>query len=88
VIRHAKATEVQIRLRVTTGRVYLRVQDNGCGISRDSIHNPISIGLAGMRERAQVLGGNFDIRSRPGSGTAIRVWVPLQKGTGSPEGAS
>jgi signal transduction histidine kinase len=87
-MRHSKATEVQIRLRVTGGRVFLRVQDNGCGISQDSIHNPMSIGLAGMRERAQILGGNFDIRSRPGSGTAIRVWVPLQKGAGSLEGAS
>lgn len=88
VMRHSKATDVQIRLRATTGRVYLRVQDNGCGISQDSIHNAMSIGLAGMRERAQILGGNFDIRSRPGSGTAIRVWVPLQKGAASPEGAS
>ena len=87
VMRHSKANKVEIRLRVGTGRVYLRVQDNGSGISQDSIHNPMSIGLAGMRERAQLLGGDFAIRSRPGSGTAIRAWVPLRKAAGLPEGA-
>ncbi len=87
VARHSKATQVRIRLRIETGRVLLRVSDNGCGMSQESIHDPMSIGLAGMRERAQLLGGQFDIRSRPESGTTIAVRIPLRQGAGASEDA-
>jgi PAS domain S-box-containing protein len=86
VSRHSKATQVKILLRIETGQVLLRVHDNGCGISLDSINNPMSIGLAGMRERAQLLDGHFEIQSRPGSGTTIEVRLPFEKNENSREG--
>jgi PAS domain S-box-containing protein len=86
VSRHSKATQVKILLQIETGQIHLRVHDNGCGVSLDSINNPMSIGLAGMRERAQLLGGHFEIQSRPGSGTTIEVRLPLQKNENSREG--
>ena len=86
VSRHSKATQVNILLQIETGQVVMRVYDNGCGISLDTINNPMSIGLAGMRERAQLLGGQFEIKRRPGSGTQIEVRIPFQKNETSREG--
>ncbi|MBI5580935.1 MAG: PAS domain S-box protein [Deltaproteobacteria bacterium] len=78
VSRHSKATLVNILLQAENGHLLLRVRDNGRGISSNSINNPMSIGLAGMRERAQLLGGYFEIQGRPGFGTTIEVRIPLQ----------
>lgn len=78
VSRHAKATLVNILLQIENTQVLLRVQDNGRGISSYSINNPMSIGLAGMRERAQLLDGYFEIQGRPESGTTIEVRIPIR----------
>ena len=74
--QHAAATVVGIRLTIKAGRVTLRVVDNGCGFdARDAGSG--SFGLASMRERAALIGGRLEIRSRPGSGTTILVSAPL-----------
>ena len=76
VARHAGAGRVSVRLVVTPERVRLAVEDDGrgfytCGVSEDS-H-----GLIGMRERAEMLGGTFEVRSE--AGTRIEAAVPLEK---------
>ncbi|MFA6293426.1 MAG: sensor histidine kinase [Victivallales bacterium] len=76
--RHANATRVDIVLREESGQLLLRVQDNGCGIPATALGNPMSIGLTGMKERALLLGGHFEIWSRPESGTAVEVRLPLE----------
>jgi PAS domain S-box-containing protein len=83
--RHAKATRVHILLRQKAGRLVLRVQDNGCGIRSEAVNNPLSIGVSGMRERALLLGGQFGIRNRKGSGTTVEVRLPLAKNENLPE---
>ena len=77
VIRHAKATHVLVRLTEQEGRLVMEVADNGRGISLTEMDNTKSMGLLGMRERAALLGGNFNIQGTPGKGTTITVRIPI-----------
>jgi PAS domain S-box-containing protein len=79
VVRHARASGVEIRLRATEGELMLEVEDNGCGISRQQVANPHSLGLFSMRERAAALGGTVDFRSNTGRGTTVSVRMPLAR---------
>ncbi|HET9210778.1 MAG TPA: GAF domain-containing sensor histidine kinase [Thermoanaerobaculia bacterium] len=85
-LRHADATRVVLRLESSAGRVRLTVQDDGRGFAID--HAPAGgasrFGLVGMRERARLLGGGFQIESSPGAGTRITADVPLVKSHGEP----
>ena len=78
VARHARATQVSIRLQQEPEHVVLSVTDNGRGITDQEITNPTSLGLLGMRERAILLGGEVSIMGRPGKGTTITVRIPLK----------
>jgi two-component system sensor histidine kinase UhpB len=75
--RHAHASRVEVLLRQEAGELVLRIADDGCGIHAEKRDSLLSIGLAGMRERALLLGGRCDIRSQPGAGTTIDVRLPL-----------
>ncbi len=77
VIRHAQATKVDIILGQELHHLVLKVEDNGCGIPAELLNDPMCIGLAGMRERALLLGGQFEIQSQPGHGTKIEMRLPL-----------
>ncbi len=77
--RHANATRVDVLLRQKAGYLFLRVQDNGSGITPTALHDPLSIGLTGMRERAVLLGGRIEITGKPGAGTTVEVRLPLSK---------
>ena len=58
----------------------LVVTDDGGGFDPASLERSEGLGLAGIREQAEILGGSFAIRSAPGAGTELRVWWPLQSG--------
>jgi signal transduction histidine kinase len=73
VIRHAKASRVEIRLRKTEDTLALEVEDNGLGITPPQLADPKSLGLLSMRERAAAFGGTVEIRSEAGRGTTLRV---------------
>ena len=75
VIRHARATKVEVRLAESDGHVVLEVKDNGRGISRAEIHNTKSIGLLGIRERAALLGGTVRIEGERGRGTTLTASI-------------
>lgn len=77
VARHAGATQVHIRLNLEGGRLELGVIDNGCGITREQLESPSSLGLLGMRERAEQLGGRLHIRGTPGLGAEVILEAPL-----------
>jgi signal transduction histidine kinase len=70
---HAQATRVTIRLQQLGKRLSLSIQDDGVGF--DSSHNQFSqkYGLLGMQERAEMIGGELSIESKPGSGTHITL---------------
>lgn len=73
--KHSGASKVLIELTEDSGGYRLRVVDNGCGFS--STGNSIGhVGLTCMRERAEIAGGGFSLRSAEGDGTTIEAWLP------------
>jgi PAS domain S-box-containing protein len=79
VARHAKASNVYIRLEQSDEHVSLQVRDNGRGITDVDQSGPNAFGLLGMRLRAQQQGGTFDIRGTSGTGTTVTVRIPLYR---------
>jgi two-component system, NarL family, sensor histidine kinase UhpB len=75
VARHANASDMRVSLRYDSD-ILLQVQDNGCGISEEDSSSPESLGLAGIRERVHLLGGEFRIHGIPGDGTLVVVSLP------------
>jgi PAS domain S-box-containing protein len=76
VARHSGATELQVRLFRQNASTVLEVRDNGVGIQPQHFTSPASLGISGMRERALVLDGEFEIGGRPGEGTRVTVRIP------------
>jgi len=75
--RHAQASNVQVSLQRQSVAYVLTVADDGRGFDPTKI--PIkSLGIQGMRERAEMLGGRLDVRSRPSEGTTIIVTFPIR----------
>jgi signal transduction histidine kinase len=75
-LRHAGAATVTVRLTTRCGALVLDVRDDGDGFDVGSAPGRgEGLGLASMRERARAVGGVVDVRSRPGSGTTVRMEV-------------
>ncbi|GAC1325665.1 MAG: sensor histidine kinase [Thermoleophilaceae bacterium] len=86
--RHAGASTIEISLRAVDGAVELRIFDDGHGFRADpplGPHEPGHIGLASMRERAELHGGTIAIDSSE-QGTSVTVRVPLHAPAGTPAG--
>jgi PAS domain S-box-containing protein len=83
VTRHAHAKEASIRLFFEGGLAILEIQDNGVGFTPPSDWLSLArngqLGLAGVRERVEALGGSLQVNSKPGEGTCLRVTVPWQR---------
>jgi PAS domain S-box-containing protein len=77
VARHARATEVNVRLKQRDGQVELNVRDNGRGITEEELTNPKSFGLIGIRERAKIFGGSNLMKGMTGRGTTVTVKIPV-----------
>lgn len=79
VAKHAGASQVEVRIDRTPASVTLRVRDNGRGFDVDDPRKPQSLGLMGLRERAELLQGSIRIDSQPGQGTCIEVHIPVRE---------
>ncbi len=77
IARHAKASQLIIWLNVYDDYVFLRIADNGIGITDKGIKSKKSFGLISMKERMMSLGGCFDVFSKEGKGTVINAFLPL-----------
>ncbi len=79
-VRHADASLVEVVLSFERDLLSLEVRDDGVGFDAEATNDvaPSSLGLIGMRERAQLVGGVLVVRSRPGEGTQLSVMVPLE----------
>jgi PAS domain S-box-containing protein len=76
VARHAEAQAVHTSLKEQDGIVLLVVEDNGKGFRQSEVAG--SLGVLGMKERAQVCGGDVQVSSAPGKGTTVTVRVPVR----------
>jgi signal transduction histidine kinase len=76
VARHAGATAVRIGLSADSDGSVLTVWDNGRGITAEEQARPSALGLAGMRERALVLGGEVHVLGSPAAGTTVTARLP------------
>lgn len=77
VARHARATEVWLRLHVTDATLALSLEDDGCGFVPEAAGRERN-GLINLRRRLEALGGRLTLTSRPGCGTQVRMEMPLQ----------
>jgi len=78
VIRHAQAKTVRVALCEENENIVLVVEDDGIGFSEPNLSDSLgSLGLLGMKERAQFCGGEVRISSSPGNGTTVTVRVPV-----------
>jgi len=83
IIKHSQADHVNIYLQYEPQKVRINVRDNGIGFDLEIVkmersRRP-SLGLAGMEERAALLGGTVSIQSRPGYGTEVEAVIPYRK---------
>lgn len=78
--KHARASLVQVSLQRLPRAVLLEIHDNGKSFQVQRVLFPRKIGrlgLFGMRERVEMIGGSFAVESAPGKGTTIRAQVPF-----------
>ena len=83
VAQHAKASRVKVRIQKLREAVRLEIEDNGKGFRWKRIPWPggtSTLGLLGMKERLEMVGGSFAVDSVPGRGTTIRAEIPLSNG--------
>jgi signal transduction histidine kinase len=74
-LKHARASSVHVEIAFNKKEVRLQIQDDGKGFDVRKARR--GVGLIGMRERAQEIGGKFALNSKPGKGTRVEVTVPL-----------
>lgn len=75
--KHAKASQVKVRLAASRQKVRLEIEDNGCGIAPADRMKPKSYGIRGMVERASALGGELVVRSGEEGGSVVSIQIPL-----------
>jgi ligand-binding sensor domain-containing protein/signal transduction histidine kinase len=75
-VKHAAASEIQIEFIVNPGQLQIVLADNGVGFDPATIPSGGN-GLQNMRKRLDTLGGEFELTSRPGQGTQVRLSIPL-----------
>ena len=78
--KHAHATSVQMRVSFDGQGLTLKIGDDGQGFDPQQVlaqDGPSHLGLSGMRERAQALGGKVEVLSRPGEGTQVVLHLPV-----------
>ncbi|MDB5971556.1 MAG: Histidine kinase, gyrase and HSP90-like ATPase [Hydrocarboniphaga sp.] len=84
VIRHSNASEAQVRLTRIGNLLRLQVSDDGRGFDPGELNNPDklgdSVGVRGMRDRAELFGGRLELKSAPGEGTRVTLVVPVEAG--------
>ena len=82
IARHAQAGRVEVNIHIISNAVCMDISDNGKGFEVARVlfaKRHKRMGLLGMRERVEMVGGKFTVKSVPGKGTTIRVEIPFAK---------
>lgn len=77
IVRHANAAYASVTIRTESDELHVVLEDSGSGFDLRQ-RNMTRLGIPGMRERTELLGGRFQLTSEPGAGTRIEVSIPLQ----------
>jgi signal transduction histidine kinase len=80
VARHAHATQIDLSISQVAGGIRMEIRDNGQSFPVEKVlqaKNPKRLGLVGMRERIEMVGGRLTIESLPGKGTTVRTEIPF-----------
>ena len=77
IARHSEATKVWVRVSSGGGFLTLKVHDNGKGVTENELRQSRSLGVLGMRERAQIFGGEITIKGIPDEGTTLTLRIPV-----------
>jgi len=77
--RHANCMNPHVRLKGDSDSLSIEVTDDGPGFDADAAAQKGRLGLSGMRQRVEVLGGSFDLHSVLGKGTTVRMHLPLRE---------
>jgi signal transduction histidine kinase len=83
VAQHARASRVKVRIRKLRDTVHMEIHDDGKSFEVERVlfaKRHRRLGLLGMRERVEMVGGSFGVESTPGKGTTIRAQIPLGHG--------
>jgi two-component system, NarL family, nitrate/nitrite sensor histidine kinase NarX len=75
--KHAQASQVAIEWFIRDGEFWLEIQDDGLGFSPEDVSGAAQHGLRGIRERSDLIGAEFQVISRPGEGTIVRLRLPM-----------
>lgn len=79
-LRHASAKNFRLSIIKSYPRIIFLAEDDGIGFDTQALgRDKQSLGLLGMRERTSLLDGSFQLRSRPGEGTRIRIEIPIKE---------
>ena len=76
-MKHARAKRFELSLQRTGDGLHLEVADDGVGIEDVRKAQGVSHGLANMAHRVRSVRGTFDLRSQPGEGTRIVIFIPI-----------
>jgi len=80
VATHAETDAVRVDLSIDSDSIDLVVEDEGRGFDTDILTRSTRLGILGMQERVELLGGEFELKTAPGAGTRIHVRLPLAGG--------
>lgn len=75
--KHARASQAWVACYTNGGDMLLEVRDDGVGFSPEDVHSTSRYGLRGMRERAELIGAEFQVMSCPKEGTTVSVRLPM-----------
>jgi signal transduction histidine kinase len=81
VVRHARATEVRMSIRRLDDSILMEIKDDGKSFDVNKAflaRGNLRLGLIGMKERIEMVGGNLTIESIPGIGTTLLTTIPLR----------
>ena len=82
VARHAQASRVEVSIQKLPDGICMKIKDDGKSFQVERVLNAKGskrLGLLGMRERVEMVGGTFCVESAPGKGTTIKVEIPFAK---------
>jgi two-component system sensor histidine kinase UhpB len=79
VMRHANASKVHVHIYIENDSIILKIKDNGMGIASEKVDSGKSLGIIGLRERANQFNGNLRINSEKGKGAELIFEIPVDK---------